>query len=102
MSNQAVVVVTDGVNNEGRIEVGYYPGQVRDAIVYLMSLTDPDTGLGLSYAKIAELVRSKIPGARTTARSVACYKSYARKQSNGVRGQAARDILAVEGRYSSK
>lgn len=70
-------------------------GAVRDLVVHLLMHVD-DRGIGMAYGRIAEQVRANIPGARTTAASVACYKQYAKRQSHGISPEQAEAILAIE------
>lgn len=55
-----------------------------------------DAGVGLSYARIAERVREQVPGARTSAASVACYKQYAKRGTHGISPKQAQAILAID------
>ncbi len=72
-------------------------GATRDMIVDLMQVADEDRR-GLSYCKIADCVREQVPGAKTTARSVANYKQYAKKLTHGISQAEANAILAIKTR----
>ena len=72
-------------------------GTIGDMIVDLMQVVDED-GRGLSYGKIAAHVCEQVPGAKTTARSVACYKQYAKKLTHGISQAKANAILAIKTR----
>ena len=67
---------------------------VQDLIVELMAQVDKD-GVGLSYRKIAGIVRERVVGAETTAGSVACYRTYARKGQYGITPEQADAILRI-------
>ena len=69
---------------------------VKDLIVKLLAQVDKD-GFGLSDQRIADIVCDDI-GAKTTARSVACYKTYARKGQHGITRDQADAILKVKRR----
>ena len=71
---------------------------VKDLIVELMAQVDKD-GIGLSYQQIASIVCERVVGAHTTARSVACYKTYARKRRYGITPDQADAILKVTRRH---
>lgn len=70
-------------------------GAVRDLVVELLMQRDVN-GIGLRYAEIARRVRERIPSARTSAASVACYKQYAKHGTHGITPEQAAAILAVD------
>ena len=71
-------------------------GSIHEEIVSLL-MVEVD-GVGLSYRKIADTVRERVPGASTTPRSVACYKQYARKRTRGITEAQALKILSIKTR----
>ena len=71
---------------------------IKDLIVELMAQVDKD-GIGLSYQQIASIVCERVVGAHTTARSVACYKTYAHKGQHGITPDQADAILKVTRRH---
>ena len=71
-------------------------GEVRTEIVRLLQVET--NGIGLSYSTIAKMVREKVPGAKTSPRSVACYKQYARKLTHGITAKQRDAILAITAR----
>ena len=70
-------------------------GPVRDLVVELLMQRDVN-GIGLRYAEVARRVRERIPGARTSAASVACYKQYAKRGTHGITPEQAAAILAID------
>ena len=70
---------------------------VKDHIVALLMLVD-DEGVGLAYPQIAQTVREHVPGAETTARSVADYKQYAKKRRYGITAAQNKAISAIQRR----
>ena len=67
--------------------------RVHDEIIRLLMIeTD---GVGLSYREIADMVRERVPSARTTHRSVACYKQYAKNRTRGITEAQAKNILSI-------
>ncbi len=69
-------------------------GPVRDLVVELLMQRDVN-GIGLRYAEVARRVRERIPGTRTSAASVACYKQYAKRGTHGITPEQAAAILAI-------
>lgn len=67
----------------------------KEIVDLLMMETD---GMGLSYRKIAAIVRERVPSAHTTSRSVANYKQYAKKRMHGITEAQALKILSIKAR----
>ena len=72
-------------------------GSVRDVIVELLQQSDAN-GIGWSYKRIADRVRISVPGSKTTAKSVACYRVYARDLKHGITPRQRDNILAIQQR----
>ena len=70
-------------------------GPVRDLVVSLLMQRDAN-GIGLRYAEVARRVRERVPGAQTSAASVACYKQYAKRGTHGITPEQAAAILAID------